>query len=74
MQAQTWINNTRLCTMRHLLTYYNNQHITCEDLEHDLKHAHAQCEKEHGVCNARMINANKEPLMDVYKIRFVTSK
>ena len=57
--------------MQAMLRYYRRQHIICDDVEDDMKEAHAQCEEDHGVCSGNMLLDNKEVLMDIYKIRWV---
>lgn len=56
--------------MTAMLEFYEAQHINCEDVEAEMKEAHAECEVEHGICDPNMLMDNKEVIHDVYFERF----
>jgi len=67
-EGSRWLNDTRQCTMEHLLVFYRADRIICSDLAATMKDQHASCEVESGLCRGRLLFNNREVFTDVYAL------
>ena len=69
-QGKAWIDNTRQCTMRAMIEFYNDTHVNCKDVEAAMHEAYGKCSKDNGICNAGMVMDNKESLLEIHTFRY----
>jgi len=68
VDGQRWLNDTRQCTMEHLLAFYREDSITCSDVAATMKDQRGSCEVESGLCSAGVLVDNREVFTDVYAL------
>jgi len=68
VDGRRWLNDTRQCSMEHLLVHYRAASVVCSDIAATMKDQHGACEVESGLCSHRILFNNREIFTDVYAL------
>ncbi|CAH1795481.1 unnamed protein product [Owenia fusiformis] len=65
-RGKRWVNETKKCSMRALLTKYRASQYDCHAIKHHAEDTHRDCAINKGFC--AILWPNREALMDIYKL------